>query len=77
MQLAAGTYITPLIINGLNGTASNPIVIMGTGNATIFKGNACCHTISLRKSSYIVIKDIKLDGLNIKGSDGIKAEGNT
>ena len=77
LQLAAGTYTTPLTINGLNGTASHPIVITGAGNATIFKGNDCCNTISLRKSAYIVIKNMKLDGLNINGPDGIKAEGNT
>jgi hypothetical protein len=76
LQLAAGTYTNPLTINGLNGTASRPIVIMGAGNSTIFNGNACCNTISLRKSSYIVIKNMKLDGLNINGPDGIKAEGN-
>jgi hypothetical protein len=77
LQLAAGTYRAPLTINQLNGTASYPIMITGAGDATIFKGNDCCNTISLRKSSYIVIKNIKLDGLNIKGPDGIKAEGNT
>jgi hypothetical protein len=77
LQLAAGTYKAPLTINQLNGTASHPIMITGAGDATIFKGNDCCNTISLRKSSYIVIKNIKLDGLNIKGPDGIKAEGNT
>ena len=77
LQLAAGTYSTPLNINGLNGTASHPIVIMGTGNSTVFNGSACCNTISLRRSSYIVVKNMKLDGLNINGPDGIKAEGNT
>ena len=77
LRLAAGVYIRPLTINGLNGTARKPIVIMGTGNTTIFNGNSCCHTISLRRSSYIVIKNMKLDGFNIKGHDGIKAEGNT
>ena len=76
MQLGAGTYTNPLTINGLNGTAYHPIVIMGAGNSTIFNANACCNTISLRKSSYIVIKNMKLDGLNINGPDGIKAEGN-
>ena len=77
MQLAAGTYKKPLNINGLNGTAAKPIVIRGAGNATVFIADACCNTISLRKSAYIVIKNMKLDGLNINGPDGIKAEGNT
>ena len=76
LQLTGGTYTTPLTINGLNGTASHPIVIMGAGNTTVFNGDACCNTISLRKSSYIIIKNMKLDGLNINGPDGIKAEGN-
>jgi hypothetical protein len=77
LQLAAGTYTTPLTINGLNGTAAKPIVIRGAGNATLFTADDCCNTISLRKSSYIVIKNMKLDGLNINGRDSIKAEGNT
>lgn len=77
LQLAAGTYTASLNINGLNGTASHPIVITGSGNSTIFNGDDCCNTISLRKSTYIVIKNMKLDGLNINGPDGIKAEGNT
>jgi hypothetical protein len=77
LQLAAGIYTKPLGINGLIGTLSNPVVIMGVGNATIFNGSDCCNTISIRKSAYIVIKNMKLDGLNINGPDGIKAEGNT
>ncbi|MDD1626345.1 MAG: hypothetical protein LUQ26_02555, partial [Methylococcaceae bacterium] len=77
LQLAAGTYTKPLGINGLNGTVSHPVVITGAGNATIFNGNDCCNTISIRKSAYVVIKNMKLDGLNISGPDAIKAEGNT
>ncbi len=77
LQLAAGTYKKTLDINGLNGTSAKPIVIMGMGNATLFIADDCCNTISLRKSAYIVIKNMKLDGLNINGPDGIKAEGNT
>lgn len=77
LQLAAGTYKTSLTINGLKGTAAHPIVIRGAGDSTVFNGNDCCHTISLRKSAYVVIKNMKLDGLNINGPDGIKAEGNT
>ena len=71
LQLAAGTYKTSLNFNGLNGTASHPIVITGAGNATIFKGNACCNTISLRRSAYIVIKNMTLDGLNINAINAI------
>jgi hypothetical protein len=77
LQLAEGIYTGSLRINGINGTAAQPIVIMGAGNTTIFNGNDCCNTISLRKSAYIVIKNMKLDGLNLKGPDAIKAEGNT
>jgi hypothetical protein len=77
LELAGGIYTKALTINGLKGTKSHPIVITGAGNATIFKGNGCCNTISIRKSAYIVIKNMKLDGLNINGPDGIKAEGNT
>lgn len=73
-MLSAGNYTNDLIINELNGTAANPIVIMGSGNGTVIQGRSCCNTVSIKKSSHIVIKNFKLDGRN-QFVDAIKAEG--
>lgn len=76
LLLTAGNYTNDLVLNGLNGTVSDPIVIMGAGNSTVIQGRSCCNTVSIRQSSYLVIKNFKLDGLN-KFVDAIKAEGTT
>src|ERR1700741_2727616 len=54
LLLTAGTYTNQLNLNNLNGTASNPIVIMGEGNSTLFLGNACCNTVNISNCSYLV-----------------------
>ena len=73
--LAAGSYTNQLNLNGKNGTATDPIVIMGDGNNTVFLGNACCNTVNLTDCSYIVIRNFKIDGQNINYIDGVKAGG--
>ena len=77
LQLSVGNYTKPLIIDGLQGTEEQPIVIAGTGDGTVFIGDSCCQTVSLRRSAYVTVKDLRLDGTNAAGIDGIKAEGNT
>ncbi|MDD5571373.1 MAG: T9SS type A sorting domain-containing protein [Bacteroidales bacterium] len=78
LYLTAGTYTSNLTINSRNGNVSQPIVIMGSPNlyTTVFQGNSCCNTVSITKCSYIVIKNIQLDGLNLD-IDAVKAEGTT
>ena len=51
LKLAAGNYINTLTINNINGTAINPIVIMGSGITTNFQGQSCCNTVSITKCS--------------------------
>ncbi len=75
LLLAAGIYTSALNVYYINGNANNPIVIMGVGDATAFNGNSCCNTVSLKACSYIIIKNLKLDGQNVAGPDGVKAEG--
>lgn len=76
LYLAAGTYTSNLTLNGRNGTVAQPIVIMGDANlyATVFNAQSCCNTISITQCSYLVIKNLKLDGLNLF-VDAVKGEG--
>ncbi|MCF6348776.1 MAG: T9SS type A sorting domain-containing protein [Flavobacteriaceae bacterium] len=76
LNLAAGNYTNRLNIFSMVGTATNPIVIIGSGNSTVFLGNACCNTVSIKKSAYVILKNFKLDGQDLE-IDGIKAEGTT
>lgn len=73
--LTAGNYANHLNLNNLNGTSDAPIVIMGSGNSTVFLGSACCNTVDITNCSYIVIRDFKIDGQNINYIDGVKAGG--
>jgi hypothetical protein len=76
LYLTAGTYTNNLTINNRNGTAVQPIVIMGDAAlyTTVFHANSCCNTVSITKCSYVVIKNLKLDGLNL-AVDAVKGEG--
>jgi hypothetical protein len=76
LYLSAGTYTSNLSINNRNGTAGQPIVIMGDAAlyTTVFNANSCCNTVSISKCSYVVIKNLKLDGLNL-AVDAVKGEG--
>lgn len=73
--LAPGNYMNRLNMNGLSGTASQPIVIMGSGTSTVFLANACCNTVDMTNVAYIVLRDFKIDGQNINYVDGVKAGG--
>jgi len=75
LHLEPGNYLNRLNLNNKNGTAANPIVIMGSGNSTVFLANACCNTVDMSNVSYIVFKDFEIDGQNINYVDGIKASG--
>ena len=73
--LSPGNYMNRLNINGLSGSANQPIVIMGSGNATVFLANACCNTVDMTNVAYLVLRDFKIDGQNINYVDGVKAGG--
>lgn len=75
LNLAAGTYKGGLDITSLNGTEAQPIVIQGAGDATIFEGNGCCNTVEIVNSSYVVVRDILVDGKGIDGVFGVSAKG--
>lgn len=76
LYLTAGTYTDNLTLNGRNGSDALPIVIMGDTSlyTTIFTANSCCNTVSITQCSYLVIKNLQLDGLNLM-VDAVKGEG--
>src|SRR3954469_942194 len=76
LYLTAGVYTNNLTLNNINGTAGMPIVIMGDDNlySTVFQAKSCCNTVSITKCSYVVIKNLRLDGLNL-AVDAVKGEG--
>ncbi len=76
LQLAGGTYDGGLPITDLNGEAGSCFVIEGPtdGAPAIFTGSSSRNTVSIRDSSYVVVRNIELDGIGEVG-DAVKAEG--
>jgi hypothetical protein len=76
LNLAAGTYTGGLNVTNLNGTEAMPIVLQGAPNgATVFEGDACCNTVEITGSSYVVLRSLKIDGKGIDGVFGVSAKG--
>jgi hypothetical protein len=78
LVLAAGSYPDGLDLFDLAGTSALPITITGpaSGTATFLGDTGVTrNTIEIRNSSYLVIKDLTIDGQDVAGIDGIKAGG--
>lgn len=79
LQLAAGTYPDGLPFNGHNGQPDDCIVVEGPDiwpPTAVFTVRTCCNTVSLTNSSYIVVRNIAIDGTgDIVSADGVKAQG--
>lgn len=77
LRLGAGTYDQGLPITDMNGAAGSCFVIEGPadGEPAIFTGSSSRNTVSIRDSSYVVVRNLELDGLGLEG-DAVKAEGN-
>ena len=75
LQLAPGTYTQQLRISNKNGQPGKCIVIEGpaTGTPALFRGSNSYNTISLVNVSYLVFRNLTLDGLSLAG-DGAKVE---
>jgi hypothetical protein len=75
LLLAPGTYTQQLRIGNKNGAPGKCIVIEGpaTGSPALFNGSNTFNTISLVNVSYLVFRNLKLDGLGLAG-DGAKVE---
>jgi hypothetical protein len=75
LQLAAGTYAQQLVMWNLNGQPNRCIVVEGpaTGSPALFTGSSTYNTISLKNNSYLVFRNLSLDGQGKLG-DGVKVE---
>ena len=75
LRLAPGNYTQGLPIWNMNGQPGLPIVIDGpsSGPPAVFEGRSCCNTVSIGDSSYIEIRNIEIDGLDLE-VDAVKAE---
>ncbi|MGE0083148.1 MAG: hypothetical protein AB7S75_01870 [Desulfococcaceae bacterium] len=75
LYLRPGVYTGGLKIKNKNGKKSRPIVISGPekGRPAVFTGKRGRNTVSIVNSSYIVIKNLKIDGQNIPFIDAVKA----
>src|SRR5215210_7334688 len=78
LLLAPGTYTQQLRISNKNGQPGKCIVIEGpaTGAPALFQGSSTFNTISLINVSYMVFRNLQLDGMHLLG-DGVKAEANS
>jgi hypothetical protein len=78
--LEPGIYNDPnmpgLRLRGLNGTADAPIVIMGdpTKPRPILQGRGDVNTVRFGNSSYIILRYLEIDSLNL-GGDGVNIDG--
>jgi hypothetical protein len=80
LQLAPGIYTgipgTPgLPVYDLNGTPGAPITITGpaSGSRAVFLGTARHNTVRLANASYVVIRNLEIDGRDL-GGDGVNAQ---
>lgn len=83
LRLQPGTYdvagdVPGLPIFNLNGTANEPIVITGpeSGPRPVLLGRATHNTIRLANSSYVVIRNLEVDGRDL-GGFGVATQGPT
>ncbi len=76
LVLAAGTYTQGLPLEAKAGTAQLPIVIRGpTDQSAVFAARACCNTVQLDGTSYVEVRNLTLDGLNLDGPFGVDSRG--
>lgn len=77
LNLAPGTYSSGLNIANLNGSEGSWITISGpaSGPPAVFEGNACCNTVEITNSSYVVVRNLTVDGKQIPGVFGVSAKG--
>lgn len=77
VRLAAGMYADGLDVTDKNGTADACFVIEAADPADppIFLGTDGRNVLSLRDSSFVVLRGLEVDGSNGAEGDGLKAEG--
>jgi len=81
LSLRSGTYEEGLSITRLHGRVGEPIIITGPGEGfpAIFLGsqNKSRNTIQIKDSSYVTVRNLKLDGMGIADIDAVNARGIT
>jgi hypothetical protein len=79
LYLEPGTYSDGLPVIDRHGEPGSPIVITGPeqGDPAVFTGQACCNTVQISNSSYVTVKNIRVDGDNIPGIDAVNGRGVT
>jgi len=81
LSLEAGTYERGLPVSNLHGEPGNPIVITGpeTGAPAVFLGSReqAWNTVQINNSSYLTVRYLKLDGLDVPYLDAVNAGGIT
>jgi hypothetical protein len=76
LRLASGTYTQSLPLQGLNGAAGQPIVIVGPEDrSAVFQGQSCCNTVQFDDSSYIEVRNLTLDGMHRPEPFGVDSSG--
>jgi type IX secretion system substrate protein len=75
--LRGGNYTDGFNIHDIEGTADEPIVIMGWYGAmpSVIMGRSRENSVSIRRSSHVILRDVFIDGRDIPGIDAVKAEG--
>ena len=75
LVLAPGNYQGGFNITDLKGTANAWITITGpeTGTPATIEGRSCCNTVQIRRSEYVIVKNLRIDnkGLFV---DGVNAK---
>jgi hypothetical protein len=77
LHLAAGVYADLLSVSGRHGRADAWITITGpeSGAPAVFEADPgpCCNTIEISDSSYVVLRNLTIDGKKVGGAFGINA----
>ncbi|MCF6325341.1 MAG: DUF5011 domain-containing protein [Gammaproteobacteria bacterium] len=81
LQLEAGSYERGLPISNRHGEPGNPIIITGpeTGDPAVFLGSRAqaWNTVQIDNSSYLTLRHLKLDGLDVAFIDAVNSRGVT
>jgi hypothetical protein len=63
LRLASGLYTQGLSLDGITGTAAQPITVTGPDDqSAVFTARECCSTVQLDGASYVHVLNLTLDG---------------
>ncbi len=80
LHLSAGSY-DHFVIDGRNGSPTEWITITGpdAGPPAVIQADLgpCCNTVEIVDSSYVVLRNLTIDGRGVDGAFGVSAKGGT